>query len=185
MFGYQKNTKANVGYLFQIKSQSLQISSRILDDVCDEVSIMNRYGQTPMDFAVKVRVHPQAQLMVTARRKRGAAIKPTKTITYSGKLKQNYVVSSKESAIDANIRLYRSFIESTNPSSYEQIDSRHFAANGVDLVNITNFIQKYKYANHADSIQKRHLLNYIIEREHELKLVCCHRSKIRVNQKYF
>lgn len=168
-FGYREKYQSECRLFISNKNHNhYKFLAESFDDVCDEVSIMNRYGQTPMDFAVKVRVHPQAQLMVTARRKRGAAIKPTKTITYSGKLKQNYVVSSKESAIDANIRLYRSFIESTNPSSYEQIDSRHFAANGVDLVNITNFIQKYKYANHADSIQKRHLLNYIFEREHEL-----------------
>ena len=108
---------------------------------------MNRFGQTPMDFALKVRLHPLQHLMVTARRKRGAAIRPTKTITYSGQLKQNYAVSASESDIASNINLYRSFVQLPNLGSYKQFDSRHFVFNSVALDHILMFIENYKYAN--------------------------------------
>ena len=161
-FGYRSSYQKYCRLFLSNKNHDhYKFLAESFDELCGNVSLMNRFGQTPMDFALKVRLHPLQHLMVTARRKRGAAIRPTKTITYSGQLKQNYAVSASESDIASNINLYRSFVQLPNLGSYKQFDSRHFVFNSVALDHILMFIENYKYANHPGSIQIEHLIPYI------------------------
>lgn len=131
--------------------------NKACDELRSEVSYMNRLGQTPSDFGLKVREHPDT-LMITASNKMRSAQPFERWISLSGKLVETPRLTRK--MIDYNNSLTKSFLSETlkerTPISLEK---RLYS--GIPSIKIADFIRNFMSHPGYIVFNSREIADYI------------------------
>lgn len=85
--------------------------SEATDELRAELKRMNRFGQTPRDFGLAVRSHPDS-LMVTARNKMRTSAEITRVISLSRQSFESVELSFREDTLSANFSRVGAFLRS-------------------------------------------------------------------------
>ena len=111
--------------------------NKACDELRSEISYMNKLGQTPTDFGLKVLEHPET-LMITAGNKMRTAKPLERWVSLSGKLVETAWLTTK--TIDYNLNHTTKFIEDI-VSKYPASSSRLYSNIPSDVVSgfISNF----------------------------------------------
>jgi hypothetical protein len=131
--------------------------NKACDELRSEINYMNKLGQTPSDFGLKVREHPDT-LMITASNKMRSAQPFERWISLSGKLVETPWLMTK--TIDYNNNLTNTFLsEALQGSSSMSEDKRLYF--GIPSKRVAEFIRNF--ASHPSHLvfNSREIGDYI------------------------
>lgn len=116
-----------------------------LDELKYDLQEMSRRKLEPKDFGLKVRCHPGAMLMVTARNKSLSAVKQPSTVSVWNISKETSRLDKRQTVIEENWKSFTSFIEKLD-ESYERMptsNSNRVWWNDVDQLEVGTFLKNY------------------------------------------
>ncbi len=158
--GYDKIFKV---WMTELTAEWYAFITKACNELRSEISYMNKLGQTPMDFGLKVREHPDS-LMITAGNKMRTARPFERWISLSGKLVETPWLTAKN--IDYNYQQTENFLHNVS-TNFELISDRLYKdiPNEVIADYINNFVS---HPGHL-VFNAREISEYIIRNKHLLK----------------
>jgi len=122
-----------------------------------QIKQMRQNDRTPKDFALYVRKHPDA-LAITAPNKMANAEERIFNVSYSGRLRESYIVSSDSNIINNN----RSVIKCLFNALCKQYPDKRYYWEDVPLEKIEDFLCKFAFHPKLKS-EKDAIIDYIHE----------------------
>jgi hypothetical protein len=138
----------------------------VVEELRTEFRNMEAARQTPEDFGLVVRSHPDS-LIVTARNKMRHAETVTRAVSLAGRLVETAVLDSRSSAIASNRQLLMEFIarlEARAPAVRTQ-QMRNWMWRDVDRDTVATFVGRFMNHPAAFTTQREPLLGFILNRE--------------------
>jgi hypothetical protein len=117
-------------------------------------------GSTPEQYALKVRTHPGV-LQISASNKIRKA--ETVRVSWSGRLVESYLLSSKQNTIDKNLAVTTGFINRID-LDFER-DKNYFLWKNVSFENIRYFLQGFEVHENLKTASPANILRFVDQKQ--------------------
>lgn len=138
-----------------------------IEELREEIRRMEKRSQTPSEFGLKVRSHPDT-LIVTARNKMGSSESVKVRIGLGNQFIETSTLFKRLDVIEANKSLTKRLVKHLGLESYDRsMPSGNYVWSGVPVEKVTEFIGAFK--NHPNSFytQSEPVLQYIRQRSED------------------
>lgn len=130
------------------------------EELVQQVKRMRRDGLSPKDFGLYVLSHPDRLLIVTAANKRRSGEEVTVEQSFSGRLRESYVVSTDPTVNADNFKLIAEFWKGRFGGKVQEETEKGFIFKDVSTEVIDDFLSRFE-AHSAYSSHKLDALNYL------------------------
>jgi len=134
--------------------------SRVIEELRDEFSRMEKAKMTPRDFGLCVRSHPET-LIVTARNKMRTARKVPRQISLEGRLVESSILFKTKQAVEHNFNALELLINNIADKVTNPVGSPGFLFENIHYSDITRFVDSF--INHPASqlTESKPIIDYI------------------------
>jgi hypothetical protein len=137
----------------------------VVEELRAEFRRMEESRQTPEDFGLLVRSHPDS-LIVTARNKMRHAEKVTRQVSLAGRLVETAMLDARPSAVTSNLHLLTDFEQRLEAHAAPmRSPQRNWIWTGVDRDSVATFVGRFVNHPAAFTTQREPLLDFILNRE--------------------
>ena len=175
-FGYRDGYE-NICRLFMTNNsmEDFEHITEVINDLNQQIRILFLNGQTPEEFALTVRSHPDVRrLMVTSRPKLGAAERVILTLSYAQRLVGDYLIPKDKKDIRNNIengfnfinKLANQFKENRLMNDFNPGLSNTYAFKNIPFDEILKLAENHIVSPENVQIEKPSLISYMKERQH-------------------
>jgi hypothetical protein len=130
------------------------------DELVQQVKRMRRDGLSPKDFGLYVLSHPDRLLIVTAANKRRSGEEVTVEQSFSGRLRESYIVSTDASVNEDNFRLITEFWKGNFGGKEQQKTDKGFIFKDVATDVVDDFLSRFE-THSSYSSHRLDALNYL------------------------